>query len=75
MDAQEIREMSDDAILDALEDQKLAIFNLRFQRATGQLEDTNAIRKVKRDIARLKTILRERQLAAQAVKEEGENAE
>jgi large subunit ribosomal protein L29 len=75
MNAQEIREMSDDAILDALEDQKLAIFNLRFQRATGQLEDTNAIRKVKHDIARLKTILRERQLAAQAVKEEGENAE
>ncbi len=75
MHAREIREMSDNAILDAIEDQKLAMFNLRFQRATGQLEDTNAIRKVKRDLARLKTILRERQLAAQAVKEEGQNAE
>jgi large subunit ribosomal protein L29 len=75
MDPREIREMSDDAILDAIEDQKLAMFNLRFQRATGQLEDTNAIRKVKRDLARLKTILRERQLAAQAAKEEGQNAE
>jgi large subunit ribosomal protein L29 len=75
MNAQEIREMTDDAILDAIEDQKLAIFNLRFQRATGQLEDTNAIRKIRRDIARLKTILRERHLAAQAVKEEGQNAE
>jgi large subunit ribosomal protein L29 len=75
MNAQEIREMTDDAILDAIEDQKLAIFNLRFQRATGQLEDTNAIRKIRRDIARLKTILRERHLAAQAVNEEGQNAE
>ena len=71
MYGKEIREMSDNAILDAIEDQKLAIFNLRFQRATGQLEDTNAIRRAKRDLARLKTILRERQLAAQAVKEEG----
>jgi large subunit ribosomal protein L29 len=75
MNATDIREMTDDAILDAIEDQKLAVFNLRFQRATGQLEDTNAIRKIRRDIARLKTILRERQLAAQAVKEEGQNAE
>ena len=75
MNAQEIRNLSDDAILDAIEDQKIAIFNLRFQRATGQLEDTNSIRKAKREIARLKTIMRERQLAAQAVKEEGENAE
>ena len=74
MYGKEIREMSDNAILDAIEDQKLAIFNLRFQRATGQLEDTNAIRRAKRDLARLKTILRERQLAAQAVKEEGQNA-
>jgi large subunit ribosomal protein L29 len=74
MYAKEIREMSDDALLDAIEDQKLAIFNLRFQRATGQLEDTNSIRRAKRDLARLKTILRERQLASQAVKEEGQNA-
>lgn len=74
MKAREIREMSDEAILDAIEDQKLAIFNLRFQRATGQLEDSNAIRRAKRDLARLKTIHRERQLAAQAAKEEGQNA-
>ncbi len=74
MKAREIREMTDDAILDAIEDQKQAIFNLRFQRATGQLEDSNAIRRARRDLARLKTILRERQLAAQAAKEESENA-
>lgn len=75
MKAREIREMTDDAILDAIEDQKQALFNLRFQRATGQLEDSNAIRRAKRDLARLKTILRERQLAAQAAKkEESENA-
>lgn len=75
MKAREIRDMSNDAILDSIEDQKLAIFNLRFQRATGQLEDTNSIRKIRRDLARLKTILRERQLAAEAVKEEGQDAE
>jgi large subunit ribosomal protein L29 len=70
MKAKEIREMSDEAILDAIEDQKLAMFNLRFQRATGQLEDTNTPQRVRRDLARLKTILRERQLAA---KKEGNN--
>jgi large subunit ribosomal protein L29 len=70
MKAKEIREMSDEAILDAIEDQKLAMFNLRFQRATGQLEDTNTTKRVRRDLARLKTILHERQLAA---KKEGNN--
>ena len=73
MKAQEVREMSDEAILNAVEDQKLAIFNLRFQRATGQLEDSNAPRRARRELARLKTILRERQLAAQAAKKEGNN--
>lgn len=71
----EIREMTDKQILDAIEDQKLAIFNLRFQRASGQLEDTNVMRRAKRDLARLKTILHQRQLAAQMASEEGNNGE
>ncbi len=75
MKAQEIRAMSDNAVMDAIEDQKLAIFNLRFQRATGQLEDTNAMRRAKRDLARLKTILHERQLAARLTTKEDSNAE
>ena len=75
MKAQEIRALSDDAILDAIEDQKLALFNLRFQRATGQLEDTNTMRRAKRELARLKTILHERHLAAGLANKEGNNGE
>jgi large subunit ribosomal protein L29 len=70
----EIREMNDQEILDRIEDLKEATFNFRFQKATGQLEDTNAITKVRRDIARLKMVLRERQLAAQLAQKEGNNA-
>jgi large subunit ribosomal protein L29 len=63
--------MTDEQILDAIEDNKESLFNLRFQAASGQLEDPNALQRAKRDLARLNTILRERQLAAQAVKKEG----
>ncbi len=41
------------------------IFNLRFQGVQGQLKDTNAIRKVRRNIARVKTVMRQRELAAE----------
>jgi len=72
MNISEIRDLNDEEILNALEDQKEALFNLRFQKASGQLEDTNAPRRTQRSIARLKTVLRERELAAQvAAKEEG----
>lgn len=71
MYANDIRKMTDEQLLDAIEDQKEALFNLRFQEASGQLEDMNALKRTRRDIARLKTILRERQLAAQRVSEEG----
>ena len=71
MYASEIRDMTDEQILDAIEDSKEALFNLRFQAASGQLEDPNALQRTKRDLARLNTILRERQLAAQAVNKEG----
>lgn len=73
MNITEIRELNDEEILNALEDQKEALFNFRFQKASGQLEDTNAPRRAQRTIARLKTVLRERELAAQAAKE-GSNA-
>jgi large subunit ribosomal protein L29 len=65
MDVREIRDMTDEAILNELEDLKEATFKLRLQEASGQLENTNVMRSTKRDIARLKTVLRERQLAAQ----------
>lgn len=74
MKSREIREMTEEEILNALEDQKEALFNLRFQKASGQLEDGNAPRRVRRDVARLKTILREKQLAKEVAKKEGSNA-
>jgi large subunit ribosomal protein L29 len=74
MNISEIRELTDEEILNALEDQKEAMFNLRFQNASGQLEDTNGPRRAQRTIARLKTVLRERQLAAQLAGKEGSNA-
>ena len=46
-----------------LNDKKSELFNLRFQKATGQLENTAAIRECKRSIARVKTVIRQRELA------------
>ncbi len=71
MKANDIRKMTDKQLQDAIEDQKEALFNLRFQAASGQLEDPNALGRTRRDTARLKTILRERQLASERVSEEG----
>ncbi|MBC7811677.1 MAG: 50S ribosomal protein L29 [Burkholderiales bacterium] len=65
MNIVEIRALSDEDLLNSLEDQKEAVFNLRFQAATSQLEDMNAIRRTRRDIARIKLVVRERELAAQ----------
>ena len=70
MDVRDIRKLSDEKLYDQLEDLKEALFNLRFQEAFGQLEDSNSIRRAKRDVARVLTIMRERQLQAQ---EEGTN--
>jgi len=63
MDIREIRQMTDDDLLDAIEDTKEALFNLRFQKASGQLENTNVIRNARSDLARLNTVVRERELA------------
>lgn len=67
----EIRALSDAELQERIDDAKEEMFNLRFQRASGQLENTSRVRVVRRDIARLKTIQRERQLAAQLAKQEG----
>jgi large subunit ribosomal protein L29 len=63
MDVQELRGMADDRLFNELEDLKESLFNLRFQKSYGQLEDPNALRRAKRDVARILTVLRERQLA------------
>lgn len=67
----EIRQMSTDAILDAIEDLKVEMYTYRIQKASGELQDTTLFRKARRNIARLKTALRERELAAELVSKEG----
>jgi large subunit ribosomal protein L29 len=63
MEAHEIRAMATEEIQHKLDETHEELFNLRFQWSTRQLKDTNRLTQVKRDIARLKTILRERELA------------
>ena len=56
MKAQEFRSMTADQLDEQLAKLKKEQFNLRFQRASGQLENTSRVREVRRDIARLKTV-------------------
>ena len=65
MKAAEIREMTDADLAQKLKDSRAELFNLRFQLATGQLDNTGRIAIVKKDIARLHTEMRARELAAQ----------
>jgi len=64
MKASDVRRKSGDELREQLLQLKKEQFNLRFQKATGQLENTNRMREVRRDIARLKTILAEQAAAA-----------
>ena len=61
MKASEIRDLSEDEILERERELTEELFNLRFRLATGQLENTARVRQVKRDLARMKTIIREGQ--------------
>lgn len=65
MKATELRDLSIDELSHRLDEAKEEAFNLRFQAASGQLEDTNRLRIVRRDIARIMTVLRERQIEAE----------
>ncbi|MEM1409158.1 MAG: 50S ribosomal protein L29 [Pseudomonadota bacterium] len=64
MNAQEVRDLSDDELSAKLLDLKREQFNLRFQRASGQLEKTDRVREVRRTIARIKTMQTERAKAS-----------
>jgi large subunit ribosomal protein L29 len=64
MKATEARDLTEDQLKDRLLQLKKEQFNLRFQRAAGQLEKTSRIGEVRKDIARLKTVLRQKTLAA-----------
>ena len=62
----DLKAMSPDQLQDELLNLKKEQFNLRFQRATGQLENTGRVREVRRDIARVKTLQRQKSAAAKA---------
>ncbi len=62
MTNKEIRELSDEEILSKIEESKEELFNLRFQQATGSLEKPSRISELRKLVARMKTILREREL-------------
>jgi large subunit ribosomal protein L29 len=66
MKAEDVRRLTVDQLDDELMKLKKEQFNLRFQRATGQLENTARVRQVRRDIARIQTIARQKRVAAQA---------
>jgi len=60
----EVRALSQDQLAESLLSLKKEQFNLRFQRATGQMEKTHRVEVVRKDIARIKTVLRSKQPAA-----------
>ncbi|MYD10084.1 MAG: 50S ribosomal protein L29 [Chloroflexi bacterium] len=74
MHIDEIRAMSTDEVLDKIEDLKVEMYTYRLQKDTGELKDTTLFRKTRRDIARLKTALRERELAAELISQGGQDA-
>ena len=61
MKARDLRDMSDDQLDDALRDRRQELFNLRFQSVTGALENTTRLKLTKREIARILTVVTERE--------------
>ncbi|WP_088228149.1 50S ribosomal protein L29 [Desulfosporosinus sp. FKB] len=62
MKTKDFRDLTDDEVVKQIDDYKTELFNLRFQLATGQLDNPMRIREIRKGIARGKTILREREL-------------
>ena len=62
--AAELRELSDEQLLERAESAKEELFNLRFQLATGQLDDSSSIKKIRHEIARIATLMRQREIEA-----------
>ena len=65
--ASELRELGDEELLAKLREAKEELFNLRFQAATGQLENHGRLKAVRKDIARIYTLMRERELGIETV--------
>ncbi len=68
-EAQELRTLGDEELLTRLREAKEELFNLRFQVATGQLDNNARLRTVRRGIARIYTVMRERELGITYVEE------
>ena len=62
MDAKKIRDLSTEEIIKKIEENKEELFNLRFAHATGNLEKPSRINELRKEVARMKTIIREREL-------------
>jgi large subunit ribosomal protein L29 len=67
----ELRELPDDELVTRLREAKEELFNLRFQVATGQLDNNRRLQTVRHDIARIYTIMRERELGLSVAPSEG----
>lgn len=63
MKSHELRQLTDDEIAKRIEENKDALATMKFQKATSQVENTSKFTSLRKDIARMKTILRERQLS------------
>ena len=70
----DLRRLEDDELQSQLAEHKAELFNLRFQSATGQLESHGRLRAVRREIARIYTVLRERELGITSVEENQDGA-
>ena len=60
----ELRSLADAELFQKLDETKEELFNLRFQLATGQLENNSRVRILRKDVARINTLMREREIAA-----------
>ena len=67
--ASELRELADDELAERLDENREELFNLRFQAVSGQLDNPRRIAEVKREIARILTVQRERSIAAERAAE------
>ena len=73
--ASELRELHDEELENRLAEASQELFNLRFQHVTGQLDNYARLGQVRRDLARIKTLLREREIEAAEAEEAAEQAE
>jgi large subunit ribosomal protein L29 len=73
--AADLRASSEDELDDKLAEAKIELFNLRFQAATGQLESHGRLRAVRKEIARIYTVKRERELGIVTLEQEAETDE